>query len=152
MIYRITISIYGKDFDPDALLKELKGDFIVETKIRKGAKKEYIDGNFEFSYLDLFHSKIRSTNDYIGRHEESIVNLVIDNYPIFIKYGVNEIDLFYDIYYQGFQCNFEILDSVMIKKLSRLKKIKISFPISVYKVTKREMSSWSRDIEKEWGW
>jgi hypothetical protein len=147
MIYRITMSFFGNNFNPNNIISELNGNFLVIDKIIKGDKKKYIKGNYEFGNIDIWHINKFATEEQIKEYESFFVEFITNNYKTLKQNHVQDIHLFYDIYYDGDQCNFEILSK---KQLRKLFKINLSLPISVHKLNQKELKRRSKEINETW--
>jgi len=66
------------------------------------------------------------------------VNFIETYYKIFEEFEAQEYHIFTEVNYSGEQCNFEILSISLLKRLSLLN-LSIAFPVSVYKMKKKEI-------------
>ena len=127
MVINISIDIYGERFKAKDFINNLKKDKI--------AVKEHLILPYALS--------IENPNCCIGFQDELVdyekwyVDFLINNFNKIYAYGGKEISIFYNVYFLE-QCNFEILDKNLLKKL---KDLDISFPVSVYHIDKNEMKS-----------
>ena len=140
MIYKIGITFIGDDFYPKETINQLKGDFIVMSQ--KSPTEN------DFGFLDLCHKYKFATEEHVLNYESAYVDFILNNKDIFSAFKITDIHLFYEIYYDGFQCNFSILSSSQLKDISCFN---ISLPVSTYKLSQRKISLWSKEIKKSWG-
>ncbi len=148
MIYKYSISISGDDFHPEKIIEEIQGDFVVNTFFNPTDKK-LINISEEYGYgsMSFWHPYKNSTEDKIIEYEKSFVEFIDENYTLFVKNGVNEFEIFIEIYFDGGQCNFEIFNKELLKKFGVLG---VSLPISVYVLTSEEIQKWEDEIGLVW--
>lgn len=147
MIYKYSFSITGDNFYPERVIKNIKvfeiGSFFSPTDKRVGVKiEEYGYGNLSF-----WHPKKFATEDEILIYEKDFIEFIEKNYHLFIDNGANELEIFIEIYFDGGQCNFEIFDKEILKKIS---KFGISMPISIYVLSDEEIQKWEHEIKLHW--
>ena len=65
-----------------------------------------------------------------------VCRLIRKNFEVFRKHGAEDIDLFIDVYCSDDQCNFEIFNMAMLKRMS---KFNVSYPVSVYHLSENEI-------------
>lgn len=148
MIYKITLTLSGIKFIPEQILNLIKGEYFIAGQNNPSDKK-FIDSEevYGFGSISFFHPKKFSLDNYLNEYEEWYINFLLVNYNIFNKYGVDNIQLFIEIYHKDEQCNFEIFDKNLIKKMSH---ISISIPVSIYLLKKEEFEHWVKEIDTEW--
>ena len=145
MIYKIILILSGMKFLPDSILNHIKGDFIIASKNNPQDKNKGKD--YEFGSISFFHPKKFVTETNLSSYEQWFVTFLVDNYKLFNSYGVEDFELYIEVYHVEEQCNFEIFDKELLQKLSH---ITISFPISVYSLKKNEFQQWVNEIDTEW--
>lgn len=73
-----------------------------------------------------------------------------NNYSVLKKNGLEYANIFINVFYKG-QCNFEIFDK---KSLATLSKYDVSYPISVFALSDKELldilNDYSVSSEKIW--
>lgn len=97
--------------------------------------------------MSFWHPNKNSTEDEIIKYEISFVEFIEKNYTLFVKNGVNEFEIFVEIYFDGGQCNFEIFNKELLKKFGNFG---VSFPISVYVLKNEEIQKWEEEIKIDW--
>ena len=148
MIYKITMSVYGDNFNPDNVIDKLKGDYQIVNIIKKGEKKRKdSDDEYEFGDIGIWHVNKFATENQILEYENFFVSFINENYSLLKANKVTDIDLYYEVFYDGEQCNFSILSA---KELQIIAKYSVSFPISIYKLNKNKMKKWSNEINEIW--
>lgn len=148
MIYKIILILSGKNFFPNSILKQIKGNFIIASKNnpqdKKYKNKEEIYG---FGSISFFHPRKFVKESKLLNYEEWFINFLLDNYLLFKDNEVEDYEFFIEVYHYEEQCNFEIFDKNQLKKISH---INISFPVSVYSMKKYEFQKWANEIDAEW--
>jgi hypothetical protein len=56
----------------------------------------------------------------------------------FVGCGATDFDFFIEVYYSGNQCNFEIFNSELLGRLSKILP-NVSVPVSVYQIKKKQI-------------
>jgi hypothetical protein len=140
-VFLFSLNVYGDNFNPDEVIPKIKGKYIISGKQIKGNKIPFKNDNINmiYNYNGLsFWNPTKFGRQHEGEtYEEWFVNFLEDNYQTFIDLGVERIDIFMNVYTVGReQCNFEIFNKDMLKRLS---KFGVSLPIDVYNITKKEM-------------
>ncbi len=126
MIFVIKWELFGSNINSDNVLRFLKGKFSIDKELSSYSKDElFIQAPCKIGLEDELFEYFRW-----------YVNFMKENYKLLESNGIEKINLFTDIFYEE-QCNFEFLDSDMIRDLS---KYNVSFPISVYKISNESMS------------
>lgn len=148
MIYKYYVSASGDCFNPENVLKEIQGDFVVDSFF-KPADKKFSDNSEVYGYgsMSFWHPKKYSTEDEITKYEKSFVEFIEKNYTLFVQNGANEFEIFVEIYFDGGQCNFEIFNKELLKKIVMLG---VSLPISVYVLKNEEIRKWEDEIKLVW--
>lgn len=148
MIYKYSISISGDDFHPEKIIEEIQGNFVVNTYFNPTDKKP-INTSEEYGYgsMSFWHPNKNSTEDELNKYEMSFVEFIEKNYTLFVKNGVKEFEIFVEIYFDGGQCNFEIFNKELLKKIGMLG---VSLPISVYVLNNDEVQKWEDEIKLVW--
>jgi hypothetical protein len=148
MIYKITMSVYGDNFNPDNVIDKLKGDYQIVNIIKRGEKKRKdSDDKYEFGDIGIWHVNKFATENQILEYENFFVTFINENYSLLKANKVTDIDLYYEVFHDGGQCNFSILSA---KELQIIAKYGVSFPISIYKLNKNKMKNWSNEINEKW--
>lgn len=130
---RYTVIIRGVDFLPCTLLNELDTDFVFDEDsfiTRGDPMSKRKDEFYESGTLFLFHENEFSKEYPDPDYELSFVEFFEKNYDLLVSAGAQEFTIFLDVYFAD-QCNFEIFDKDMLRRLS---KYNVSLPISVYSV------------------
>lgn len=148
MIYKYSISISGDEFHPEKIIKEIQGNFTVDSYFNPTDKKPInISEDYGYGSMSFGHPNKNSTEGEIIDYEKSFVEFIEKNYALFVKNGVNEFEIFLEIYFDGGQCNFEIFNKELLKKLGD---IGVSLPISVYILKNEEIQKWEDEIRLIW--
>jgi hypothetical protein len=148
MIYKYNFSISGDDFYPEQIFNSIQGDFEInsyfnpKTLIVNAKSGEYGYGNLAF-----WHPKKFATEDDILEYEKDFVEFIEKNYSLFIDNGVNEFEMFIEIYFDGGQCNFELFNKDFFKKVA---KIGVSIPVSIYVLSTDDIQKWENEIRLNW--
>ena len=146
MIYKITLVLFGVDFFPDSILHLIKGEFEVASKNNPQDKKNPKD-NYGFGSISIFHPKKFATQSNLQNYEEWFINLLINNNDLFISRGVQEYEFFIEVYSEDEQCNFEIFNKELLRKINH---INISFPVSTYRLKTDYYRQWVNEIDEIW--
>jgi hypothetical protein len=146
MIYKYNFSISGDTFYPEKIINEIQGSFIIDSYFNPTDKK--FDSN-EYGYggMSFWHSKKFSTEDRILEYEKGFVEFIENNNNLFIKNGVSDVEIFMEIYYDGGQCNFEIFNKELLKKIINFD---VSIPVSIYVLNDKEIQAWENEIKITW--
>ena len=148
MIYKISLSIFGDKLEPGSIINSLLGDFTVESFNAPQDKKPQSEDIYGFGSITFWHPNKFANSDRVAAYEKDFIRFLEDNYPLFAKYGADECEFFLEIYYDGGQCNFQIFDRNILKRLA---KYKTSIPVSVYTLSVKEIEEWEKEIEQLWG-
>jgi hypothetical protein len=148
MIFKYDLTVSGDNFYPDKILSEIQGDFMVDSCFNPTDKK-FIDNSVEYGYggISFWHPQKFSTEDRIENYEKEFIEFIEKNYTLFVKNGVNGFVIFIEIYFDGGQCNFEIFNTELLKKLGTFG---ISLPISIYVLKTEEIQKWEDEIKLVW--
>ena len=95
----------------------------------------------------FWNMKNFSTEKYIEKYEKNFIDFLEKNYLLFTKNGANIFSLYIEVYYDGGQCNFEIFNKTLLKKITKLN---VSIPVSVYTLSKEKLQEWADEIELNW--
>ncbi|AQZ81292.1 hypothetical protein BUM88_06570 [Acinetobacter calcoaceticus] len=117
MKIRLSLRFGGDNFNHQEIVDSINTDFIYEFYNCE-----------DYSYFTFFHPKGISSQYPDNNYEEDFIFFIEENYEKLFQYGIRSFDLFIEVYYVD-QCNFEILNSNRLKRLSQFN---ISMPISVY--------------------
>lgn len=148
MIYEIILSLDGTNFNPDILIEKINHPFLYTNKNLKGDKKKNTKGYFEFGYVDIYHKNSFATDYQFSEFEKSYVDFIVDNYSLFIENYVQNIDIYIVVYYDGSQCNFNVLSNNQLRRLR--KKINLTISVSVHKINQKEMRKRTTEINNRW--
>jgi hypothetical protein len=148
MIYKYNFSISGDCFDPEKVIERIQGDFIIVSSFRPTDKK-FLNSSEEYGYgnISFWHKRKFSTDGLRIQYENDFIEFIVKNHSLFIENGANEFDIFLEIYFDGGQCNFEIFNKELLKKLSN---IGVSLPISVYVLKRQKFNKWENEIKLDW--
>jgi hypothetical protein len=138
LISRITLNLTGKNFWPTKFLERVNGNYLITdqnnpTDFIWDDKKEIYD----FGSLSIQHPKQFGLQHDEWLYDKWYVSFVEDNHIFFDEYDIDEIVFYTEIYYCGDQCNIEMFNSELLKKISNI--ISFSLPVSVYKLTQNEI-------------
>lgn len=148
MIFKIVLIVTGDDFFPNTILEKIKGHFQIASKNNPSDKKfENREDIYGFGSISFFHPKLFSTNETIIEYNEWLINFLRINHKIFINGGADGFQFFIEVYYDGEQCNFEIFNQ---NQLQEIFGIKISLPVSVYKLSTNELEKWEEEVRLDW--
>ncbi len=148
MIFKYYLSISGDNLFPEKIINRIEGNFIIDSYYSPtDGKFEDRDDPYGYGGISFWHPKKFSLKDNIVEYEESFVKFIEDNYLLFSENGLEDIEIFLEIYFDGGQCNFEIFDKTILKRLA---KYDVSLPISVYILGKRKFKKWRNEIESVW--
>ncbi|MEJ5056066.1 hypothetical protein [Sphingobacterium sp. MYb382] len=147
MIYKYEFSVSGDHFCPENLIKLIGDEFIVDSYFKSDDRK--VNGE-EYGYgsISFWHPQKYATEEVVRDYDRSFVDFVERNYSLFTEYGGDDFQFFVEIYYDGGQCNFEIFDKRLLKKLGS---IGVSVPVSVYSLEVQEILKWETEINDAWG-
>jgi hypothetical protein len=147
-IFKFLFSISGDEFWPDKILSRIKGEFVVASKNNVGDRKFHNNEDiYEFGSLSIWHPKKFCTDNSIADYEKWFVKFVEENYSLFMESGANEFEIYMEIYFDGGQCNFQIFDKDLLKKLTLFN---IALPISIYTMDSSRHQRWISEIELAW--
>ena len=148
MIYKYNFSILGDNFYPEKIIDKIQGDFLVESFFNPTDKIEIdLPDVYGFGGMYFWHPQKFSTGENIMEYENGFIKFIEENYLLFIKNGVDDLQIFIEIYFDGGQCNFEIFNKELLKKLGNFG---VSLPISVYILKKRQIHKWKKEIKLVW--
>lgn len=148
MVYKYNLSISGELFYPNKILKYLQKNILINSYFNPTDKKP-INPLEEYGYgsISLWHPKKFSTEDEIKNYENDLIEFLLKHRSYFIDNGANEFEIFVEIYFDGEQCNFEIFNSDLLKKVHEFN---LSLPVSVYVLKKNEIKKWEKEIKLFW--
>lgn len=139
LIFKITFSCSGDNLYPNNLISEIKGGYIPDSYHSPNDVREFGSSNEVYGYGTIFfmHPKIFGIQGDGLSYEEWFISLIEDNYNLFIEHGAEDFQLFIEVYYSDNQCNFEIFNKEMLK---RIHTYGVSIPVSVYHLNEMEIS------------
>lgn len=148
MIYKYDFSISGGTFYPEKIISKIKGNFIVESCFSPIDKKSH-NKEEEYGYggISFWHPQKFSTEDSVIEYEKAFIEFIEKNYNTFIESGVDDLQIFIEIYFDGGQCNFEIFNRGLLKKLTNFG---VSLPISVYVLKEEDIKKWEDEVKLVW--
>jgi hypothetical protein len=133
MIFKIFLSVFGEFTSYSNLKSEVLGDFLI-----------FDDGHGEsFDSISFWHPRKFSTNEGILAYEGWYIDFLLKNYKTFMRHGAKNFEFYYELYYTGEQCNFEIMNSSLLERISS---IPTSFPVSVYLLSDEKYTEWETEI------
>jgi hypothetical protein len=148
MIYKFSVSVSGDNFYPENVLKNILGDFVVESYFNPSDSKPInISEDYGYGIISFTHPKKYSTENEIIKYEKDFLEFIEKNYYSFVENGVDDIEIFLEVYFDGGQCNFEIFNKEALKKISSMG---VSLPISIYLLSEDEIEKWENEISPEW--
>lgn len=148
MIFKIILIVAGKSFLPGTILDKINEHFQISSMNNPSDKKfNNREDVYGFGSISFFHPRKFSTEETIFDYNEWLINFLRNNYRIFVDGGADNFQFFIEVYYEGEQCNFEIFNQDQLQKISN---IKISLPVSVYKLGNMEMEKWEEEIRTDW--
>ena len=139
-LIKLSLTVTGDNFFPRNITTIFEGKLLFEINFNPDDKndsderKEYGFGCATFYHPSIFGLEEKTWREY----ENDFVKSLEDYYDLLISYGANDFSMYTEIYYEGWQCNFNIFDKENMEKLS---KYNLSFPVSVYKMSQKEMKS-----------
>lgn len=145
MIYKFTVTVSGDELNTITLRKDISSQFLVvssnevQDKILESEKEVYGFGSISF-----WHPKKFCFDDYLLMYENDIQNFLENHIEVFQKNNVQEICVYMEVYYEGSQCNFEVI------YFNKNMPFDVKIPISVYKLNKKEYKNWIKEIDKYW--
>lgn len=148
MIFKYSFSVAGDNFYPEKILNNIHGDFVIDSYFSPTDKKvdnkpdEYGYGNLSFWHKNKF-----STEGEIAKYERDFIDFIEKNNSLFVENGVNDFEIFIEIYFDGGQCNFEIFNKQLLKQVGDFG---VSLPISVYLLKSEEIQKWEDEVKLVW--
>lgn len=148
MIYKYILSISGDGLYPERLFEHIQGKFVVASHFKPIDLKP-VDNSEQYGYgsVSFWHPKKFSNEDNIAKYENDFIEFIGNNYPLFVENRAVEFEIFIEIYFDGGQCNFEIFNKELLNSLGRYR---VSLPISIYVLKKREIQKWEKEIKLTW--
>lgn len=128
LIFKLTLTISGDKFFPSKVIHFVNKKYVHESC------RDAEDSNHGVIYF--MHPQLFGRQGEGISYEEWFVKLLEENFEVFRKYGAEDIDLFMEIYYSGDQCNFEVFDRKMLKRISNFN---VAIPISIYHLSDNEI-------------
>lgn len=148
MIFKYDFSVSGDDFYPEKIIDRIGGDFIIDSFFNPTDKRLYdLEGIYGYGGMSFWHPKKFSTEDSIIKFETDFVDFIEENYTLFIENGVTDFQIFIEVYFDGGQCNFEIFNKQLLKKIGNFE---VSLPISVYVLKNKELQKWEDEVKLKW--
>jgi len=152
MIYKITLSVSGDHFWPETVMDRFDGDFIVMSHHSPtDIKFKTRDGTYGYGGILFWHPKEFAVDERVVEYEKAFVDFIERNYSLFIENKAEDfemyIEMYIEIYYDGGQCNFEIFNKEILRKLANFG---VSIPVSVYQLEENKFNEWQSEIEAKW--
>lgn len=148
MIYKFLFNAAGDNFIPDNILNLIKGEYSIASKNTPNDKNfEGTENVYSYGAITFWHPKKFSTEENIREYEKWFIEFIENNHKLFQDNGADNFDIYMEIYYEGEQCNFEIFDKNLLKRLSPFD---ISLPISIYLLKEIEYLKWEQEIKSDW--
>ena len=136
-IIRISLDLYGDNFLPRKALIEITDNIHISSSIEPDDLNDKDpSGVYGFGSLSILSPQIYGLQYEMEEYEEWYFSFIDKYKPVFDKYGVTEINLFFDVFDNGGQLNFEILSRELLKKVGQYG---IAIPISVYRLTTEQI-------------
>lgn len=137
MLYRITLGLYGKQFDAKTFIAKLSEPVNVISHISPGDKSD-IEGKptYDFGSASIQHPSIEFDEYFVSDdYPQWYVDFAQRTLTDLDSVGIERASLLTDIYYDH-QCNFEMFTSEMLRQIGTLK---IVLTYSVYHVHESEL-------------
>lgn len=148
MIYKYNFSISGDNFYPEKVIEKIQGNFIVDSFFNPNDQRGFdLPGIYGYGGISFWHPLKFSTGTNIIDYEYETIEFIEGNYQLFTENGVDDLQVFIEIYSDERQCNFEIFNKELLKKLASFE---VSLPISVYVLNEEEIQKWENEIELTW--
>lgn len=154
MIFRYSVSLYGKKLQPKNVIPKVKGDFTLDDYFHPdddimdffqpdvNTGKKY--GCGEMTYL---HPMKVACDDRLKEYEVEIVEFIQMNNKLFWDNDVEKLSVFLEVFYDGGQCNFSIFDRAKIKGLADCD---VDLPISIYALDMENYLNWEKETQTNW--
>ncbi|MDR1544788.1 MAG: hypothetical protein LBS50_10375 [Prevotellaceae bacterium] len=149
IVYSYDILIFGDNFYPKNILQKIQGDFIIDDDYHCPDDNRFGDDDkYGYGSMIISHPLQWTVGKHIIQYEKDFIEFIEKNYKLFKENGVDDIRIFMEVFYdKGGQCNFEIFNKTLLKRLA---KYNVSLPISVYTLSKREIKKWEKEINIKW--
>ena len=132
-IIRISLDLYGDNFSPTKALTEITDNIhIFSSNEPNDLNDKDPKGIYGFGSLSILSPQIYGLQYEVAEYEEWYLSFIDKYKPTLDKHGVTEINLFFDVFDNGSQLNFEILSRDLLKKVGQHS---IAIPISVNRLT-----------------
>lgn len=148
MVYKYSLSVSGDNFNPEVIIKSVQWDFLIGTFFKPSDAKS-INNSETYGYgsLAFWHPKKFSSEKNVSTYENDFVEFVEKNYHIFIENFVTDFEIYIEIYFDSSECNFEIFNRALLKRLAPLG---MALPISVYVLSTEKLQKWEMEINEVW--
>ncbi len=145
MIYKYSFSITGDFFSPKGMIDTIEGDFLVKS-IWESTDKKFNNSDEEYGYggILFWHPNKFAIDDNVGEYETWFVDFLEKNYASFIENKVDNFEIYLEIYYTGKECNIEVFNKELLKKIAPHN---VSIPLSIYCLEKAYYNDWITEIE-----
>jgi hypothetical protein len=138
---KIIFSIAGDNLYPEQLLPNIDTNELssisfwnpTDKKKHGQNQEEYGFGHISFMHPDIFWHQGEGIT-----YEKIYIDFLVKNHEIFVKFGAEDFDFYFEVYYYDDQCNFEIFDKELLKKINGLN---VSIPVSIYHLSQNEFEA-----------
>ena len=128
----------GDNFYPEKMFPFEADNFKCFSYFGPTDISEYNNEEFYYGTMSFMHNNIFTLHENSLSYDEEFVSFLEKNKVLFKKYYVEDCIIFTEVYYNSDQCNFELFNSDMLKRINDLK-FTISYPISIYHMRKEEL-------------
>jgi hypothetical protein len=136
-IIRISLDMYGEDFSPRKALTEFTENLHIFSSNEPDDLNDKDPRDvYGFGSLSILSPQVYGLPYEMAEYEEWYLSFIEKYKPVFDKYGVTELNLFFNVFDSGGQPNFKILSRKLLKKVGQYD---IAIPISVYRLTTEEI-------------
>ncbi|ASS50305.1 MAG: hypothetical protein A3D31_12115 [Candidatus Fluviicola riflensis] len=138
VIYKITLDLFGDNFSPNKILDQIElNPLIVDSSERGDKIWPGQDEEIDFGKISVLNPCTYGLQHDNWEYEEWYVQFIEKNHTLLKLHGVDEIHFFIDVFYSGDQCNIEVFNKEIFKRLN--KHITFSIPLSVYHLKQKEI-------------
>ncbi len=136
--FKITLQLIGDNFHPSEIIERMEEEYTLSDYHHPGDKMfENSTNRYDFGELSLMHPRVFGLENDNWEYEEWFVNFIERYHDLFNSNGIDDFRIFIDVFYSGDQCNFEIFNKNLVKRLGRC--IDFSMPISIYKLKQKDI-------------
>lgn len=131
LIVQLTINLYGNNLGARDLINIIKDPVNISFFHESTDINPSTNQNYGFGHVAIQHPTKLGFGYELELYYRWYVNFIENYYNFFKINGLEEINIFIDIYYST-KCNIEIFDSKLLKQLTEYD---VSIPLSAYKVS-----------------